>query len=591
MISLISYTIIMCIQLEIFNTSTSTSNNYNELVQHILIFFLSSSLPLLFGLEIDKVKIIRKLTYDLSKFCNLNTYKFFNDTYREIIRTTNNLKKHSNYILHEEYLFIRYAKIIMDLFHLDKAGECCLKKKMFMKLLSEFHETIKMIHSLEKENKSNKLFGTSEAKISVISKVISLTSFYNYYYNVDLSKEIININELFLEMLDYYKKKYNKDYYDLIINNEINLILIQNGYNFNEKLLTVSTIHDSVKSELKLFFRMKSLSMKFAQIINSRNKCEYSNIDILQVYSDFFNLNDEIKLSRDIIIMIYTTEIVALYDFLETHFKDINIEDSEKEYLNVKNELNVKKLSDYIKVYFKEKFRIRFKDFCNNYISLANSITRKDDYHPIFDLYLALNTRKFSGLDYNYSRGNLYETFRYVKPEFIKDIHIYLINEINHLIYLNQIEKARALYDEVGFDQLFDTLDNSVIYKYSILICKAVFVNRLNNDYNKSVELLQIAYSNTMIKSDENDSTELMFIFAFEKRDRILYRENYNRSTNELKKKLRNFAESIRIFGRIYNIRFGGWVYVSYPLEKGYILKDTNIDEIFTLDPNFYENQ
>jgi hypothetical protein len=139
---------------------------------------------------------------------------------------------------------------------------------------------------------------------------------------------------------------------------------------------------------------------------------------------------------------------------------------------------------------------------------------------------------------------------------------------MNFLIRNNEILEAQKIYKDLDFDSIHKSAANETVYKYSMLLCKSVFFNRLNDSYRESIDLLKYILQKTSLSTDYRDAKHLIFTFAFEKQDKPTYREIYDNSDIKEKEGFIKTANWIRLFEKDEYLHIGNWLYVSYPCIK-----------------------
>ena len=95
-------------------------------------------------------------------------------------------------------------------------------------------------------------------------------------------------------------------------------------------------------------------------------------------------------------------------------------------------------------------------------------------------------------------------------------------------------------------------------------------------------KLLFYILENTELNNDIRDAKYLIFTFAFENRDKKVYRKICDDSETKEKSELLNIANLIRVFENIDYLHIGNWIYVSYPVTNGFSIKDNRIPSKIT---------
>lgn len=550
----------------------SPSLNENFLILWIIdlaTFGISFALPLLIGINYDKINELKIEINNIKENIDVNKYDTFKFLYGSLKKKSNNFQKYLS-SLSDEYLFVRFYKPIMDFFYLDNAGSFYSDPKKINPIILEI---FKVLDELEFKIKEENLAGGSicprEDRIEIVEKVLSISCFYNFYYPINADKNIT-------QLINAYDNKFVFKDSSL----RLSLAVESNNFKFNNDLINHSLLDDDSKNDLFVFFQIQSDSVKLAQVVNFIAH-DYNIFEIVNFYIDFFEIGKRIDPDNSLISLIYNTELLAFLDYSKTSFSKVNISEKQKEELY--SQLNIKtsqlfekinNLGDFILKYFNLKYGVALKDYLNEVFSQNISREIDSSYHPLFNLYFSLNSRVSTGINYSPRFKGIDNEFFELKKEYIKDIHVWYINKMNGLIRNNQIEQAKELYDELDFDKIHSLASNNCVYKYSMLICKSVFLNRLEDSYKESIDLLNIVLQNTSLNSDIRDVKDLIFVFAFEKQDKPNYRRIYDSANKNDKANLIITAHWIRMFEKIKYLHIGNWLYVSYPVRNGYLRKD-----------------
>jgi hypothetical protein len=538
----------------------------------IISFSLSFAVPLIIGINYDKINELKNLINDLKENSSINHYDTFNHIYNQIGSKSNNLKKYK-IALAKEYLSVRFIKPFMDFFYFESEE---LFYETPYKIKPIFNKIIEILNEIELKIKKENLTGEDicpqEDRIELVEKVLSIACFYNFYYPIKLDESI-------LILFDKFKRRLNiKESFS-----NISFAVALNNFKFNSNLVNSEILNSKYKDDLLLYFKIQSNSIQLAKVVNSLNQ-DFNYKQIVKFYDEFFEIKKYIRDDDLLLNLIFDTELLSFFDYLKSSFSKVAVDNRQKK--NLYKLLNISStriledknnLGDFIMSYFRLKFRIDINDYLNNVFSKNINRELIDNYHPLFNLYFSLNSTVSTGINYSPKFKGIDNVFHQLKPEYIKDIHVWYINKMNGLIGQDNIEQAKVIYNEIDFDKVYYSISNDVVYKYSMLICKAVFLNRLEDNYKESIELLNEILRKTKLHSDLRDVKYLLFIFAFEKKDRIIYRAVYESSNKEERAIIIQTANWIRMFDKVDFLHIGNWLYVSYPVLNGYLIKDNKI--------------
>lgn len=552
----------------------------NDLIQWLVDLFsfaISFVIPLLVGVQSDLISDTRLEINKAKEKLDLSNYDTFKHLYEELKKKTNSFKRFSH-SLAIDYLFLRFYMPIMEFFHLEAEGEFYSKPEL---VEIKTKEIISVLNELEfkirEENLSGSKICQREDRTEIIEKVITICSFYNYYYTINLDELIIKIikeNNNRLSFADHSLR--------------LSCALALNKFKFDENLYNSKLLFESDKYELALFEKIKIDSIKLAQTVNSIND-NFNETEIVFLYLNFFELKNNISGKNNLLSLIFNTELLAFYDYLKTSFSNANLTDQLKKNLfqtlkirSTQYFSEIDNLGDFILTLFKIKYAIGLEEYLNIVFSMELNKESTCSYHPIYDLYFALNSKVSTGINYLPHFKELNNNIYNIKSNYVKDIHVWLISKMNSLIRRNQIVEAERIYSEINFDVIHNELDSNAIYKYSMLLCKSVFTNRLYDNYKESIIILKKVYDQTSLLSDHRDSKRLIFTFAFENRDKPTYRYVYDQLNKQEKEEYIKIAHRIRIFGKEKYLYLSKWLYVSYPVLNGYLLKDCRAPKVIT---------
>ena len=152
---------------------------------------------------------------------------------------------------------------------------------------------------IKEENLSGSIICQQEDRIDIIEKVVSISSFYNFYYPLEINREIINLIKKI-----YAKFKFNEP------SLRLTCAIAYNGFNFDNNLLSYSKeLLESDKNDYVVFEKIKNDSIKLAQVVNSIEP-DYNINEIVSFCLDFFELKKYIS-HNNILNLIFNTELLS----------------------------------------------------------------------------------------------------------------------------------------------------------------------------------------------------------------------------------------------------------------------------------------
>lgn len=576
----ISIILLNVIKITFLPNLDSTTN----IIIETLICLISTIVPILFGLRYDKISALKDDIEDIKSYIDINSYDKFDMLFSKLKLKSKNFSRYLS-SLKNDYFFIEFYKPIMDFFHLEFIGYFYDNPKSIGEYINQITKLIvKLDEKIKKDNIVS--FCSEEDRIKIVSKIISISSFYNFYYAIDVNESILKIANLY--PINSYSDEIN-----------LNLAIIFNDFKFNEDLLNSKILNSSTKKELELYFLIRDISITLS---NARDIYLIENRINIEIMIWFFALYCQIKedidlLKSNFLLLIFNIELDSIKAIFE---KDVNIKinDDDKNKISEKLGISDKRaimkcddLNEISDLIFYMELKKSSKKYNSDFYSdfIIKDKEESKDYHPIFDIYFLSNSFKKNNEFYYLPKiKELENNLDHLKDDFLKDINLWHINKAIMLINNRRYREADEIYKKYNFDNFFSKLEDNISFKYSILIIKAIILNRLEYNYDKSMEiLLQILELDTYLKwlpNIENILTDLIFIFAFEKRDKKIYKKIYFESSN--KDKLKEILK-IMIYNKTINyLEILTWKYFHCPISHGYIKKTLTYPKIICQSKN-----
>ena len=163
----------------------------------LITFILSFIVPLVIGIRVSEKNDIILLIEKFESNSTIDKYILYTDIYNDIVKYTKKFEKFNSGELSKGYLRVKLLKPVLDFFYNEE-------KETFYespeKIKPIFEEIISILLTIENKIEKENLDGNE-----LVSKILSIAIFYNFYYNIDELEASIK------KLFDFYKEDINSN--------------------------------------------------------------------------------------------------------------------------------------------------------------------------------------------------------------------------------------------------------------------------------------------------------------------------------------------------------------------------------------------